>query len=525
MSALKDRTVLIIGLGLIGGSVARALREKALCRCILACGRDPVPLRQAQADGVVDEWSTDMAAMVARADIVLIAVPTCTVRRVLETIHGSLRPDAIVTDAASVKGSVVDDARQVLGERSGCFVPAHPIAGSEHSGYAASMADLYAGRKVIVTPLPENPAPAVEAVVALWQGIGAEVHRMAVDTHDSVLAATSHLPHLLAYSLVNTLAGLQEVDDVFRFAAGGFAGFTRIASSDPVMWRDIFLTNGPATVAKLDAFSAELARMRQALVEQDGEFMKERFDAARNSRNAFINKHFSESARASDNPAPVVTIDGPSGSGKGTVSARIASILGWHFLDSGALYRLLGLAAVKAGVSTADEESLLPLVTSMQIRFGPEEGAIWLDGEEVSADIRHEAGGALASQVAVHPRVRTALLGLQRGFRQPPGLVADGRDMGTVVFPDATAKVFLTASAEERAKRRYKQLIDKGIDVNLSDLFVDIQARDERDTNRSASPLRPAADAVVVDTTATDVEQVVTQVLELVRQRLQTPGT
>src|SRR5690606_1192161 len=171
MKALQDKAVLIVGLGLIGGSVARALREKALCRSILACGRDPAPLRRAQADGVVDEWSTDMAALAAQADIVLIAVPTCTVRRVLQTIRGSLRPDVIVTDAASVKGSVVGDAREVLGERSACFVPAHPIAGSEHSGYAASMADLYAGRKVIVTPLPENPAAAIETVVALWQGI------------------------------------------------------------------------------------------------------------------------------------------------------------------------------------------------------------------------------------------------------------------------------------------------------------------------------------------------------------------
>lgn len=531
MNLLKDKSVLIVGLGLIGGSVARGLQGRQLCRAVYACGRDEAPLREAAAEGVIDGWSTDIGSLAGKADIILIAVPTLTVRHVLEQLKGNVRPDAIITDAASVKGSVVEDFLAVFAGCSQQFVPAHPIAGSEQSGYRASTADLYQDRKVILTPLADTDLQFVQTVTELWEALGAEVHQMSVDDHDAVLAATSHLPHLLAYALINTLVQQQKTDDIFRYAAGGFAGFTRIASSDPTMWRDIFLANGSATIAVLDAYTEELARMRKALLERDGDLLKASFDAARTARNHFIDKHFSSgggmhACRSDAEPdalsalAPVLTIDGPGGSGKGTVSIRVAQELGWHYLDSGALYRLLGLAARKAGISTADEAALLPLIDSMQISFGPEEGAVWLDGEEVSAELRQESGGALASEVAVHPAVRRGLLARQQSFRRMPGLVADGRDMGTVVFPDARVKVFLTASAEERANRRYKQLIDKGIDVNLSDLFLDIQARDERDTNRSISPLKPADDAVLVDTTGIGIEQVVAHVLDVVRQRL-----
>jgi len=531
MKQLKEMRVLIVGLGLIGGSIARGLRAKGICAAIDACGRDEAPLRTAQSEGVIDAWSTDLAAIAGNADVIIIAVPTLSVRAILSLLHKHARQDAILTDAASVKGSVVADVRAVFGADYAQFVPAHPIAGSEKSGYDASTASLYRDRKVILTPLPATSRAAVDLVTLLWRQLDAEVHCMSVEDHDAVLAATSHLPHLLAFTLVNTLTQQQSSDDIFRYAAGGFAGFTRIASSDPSMWRDIFLANGPATIAVLDAYTTELARMRQALADKDGEFMASRFLSARTARDHFIARHFSDSrevgrvppASSNTSPAvPVLTIDGPGGSGKGTISTRVAAILGWHFLDSGALYRLLGLAARHAGVPTSDESGLLALASAMDIHFDLEGGGIWLDGREVSDSLRDETAGAAASEVAVIPSVRQALLARQHQFRQWPGLVADGRDMGTVVFPDAQVKVFLTASAEERAKRRYKQLIDKGIDVNLSALFLDIQARDERDSTRSVSPLKPATDAVTVDTTALSIDQVVAQVLALVSERLGT---
>lgn len=222
--------------------------------------------------------------------------------------------------------------------------------------------------------------------------------------------------------------------------------------------------------------------------------------------------------------APVVTIDGPSGSGKGTLCQMLAAELGWHLLDSGALYRIVGLAAERKGVPFDDGHALAELATSLKVEFKPsvsgEPSAVILNGEDVSAAVRSETTGALASKVAVHDPVREALKDLQRSFLTAPGLVADGRDMGTVIFPDAPVKIYLTASAEERAQRRYKQLKNKGGSVNLAALLEDIQLRDERDMNRAVAPLKPAADAVTIDSTATAVNDVFAQVLECVKSVL-----
>jgi len=208
---------------------------------------------------------------------------------------------------------------------------------------------------------------------------------------------------------------------------------------------------------------------------------------------------------------PVITIDGPSGSGKGTATAMVANTLKWQVLDSGALYRILALAAGQAAIECDDEEALRNLATSLPVEFSGER--ILLSGEDVSRAIRNEQVGTFASQIAALPGVREGLLQRQHDFRQPPGLVADGRDMGTVIFPDAPLKIFLTASAEERARRRYLQLKQAGETVNLADLVGEIRARDERDTKRSLSPLKPAEDAVVMDSTTMTIEQVVERIL------------
>lgn len=217
---------------------------------------------------------------------------------------------------------------------------------------------------------------------------------------------------------------------------------------------------------------------------------------------------------------PVITLDGPSGVGKGTVCLWLAKTLGWHILDSGSLYRLLALSAGDRP-DLDDVSQLVELAENMDIEYVPaEEGLrIYLHAEDVSEAIRSEAVGVRASKIAAIPEVRQALLDKQRAFARAPGLVADGRDMGTTVFPDAELKIFLTAGAEERAKRRYKQLKDKGIDANLSQLTVELQERDERDSTRSASPLLAADDAIVIDTTNLDIEQVCGSVMQLVEQR------
>ena len=212
-------------------------------------------------------------------------------------------------------------------------------------------------------------------------------------------------------------------------------------------------------------------------------------------------------------PVPVLAIDGPTASGKGTIAQRVAQALGFHYLDSGALYRLTALAASLAGLNLDDAAAVQPVAMALDVRFS-HDGHILLQGQDVTEAIRTEAAGQGASRVAVHPPVRAALLELQRNFRQPPGLVADGRDMGTVVFPDAPLKVFLTASAESRAQRRYKQLIEKGIPANLGTLLQDLLERDARDQSRATAPLVPAKGALVLDSTQLDIRQTVEQVLE-----------
>lgn len=222
-------------------------------------------------------------------------------------------------------------------------------------------------------------------------------------------------------------------------------------------------------------------------------------------------------------PVPVITIDGPSGSGKGTVAALLAGKLGWNFLDSGALYRLLAFAARNHGVDLTNEEALKVLAEHLDVQFGAARDGhgmvIILEGEDVTEAIRNEAVGAGASQVAALPVVRTALLQRQKAFREAPGLVADGRDMGTVVFPDAPLKIFLTASAEERARRRYLQLKARGDDVNLASLLEEIRERDERDTQRAVAPLKPAEDAIQLDSTTLSIEEVLQRILSEVADR------
>jgi prephenate dehydrogenase len=280
-------TLCIIGVGLIGGSLARGLRKAGAVREIIGCGRDEAHLRTAQELGVIDRYSTDMAEAVSEADVVVLAVPVGVMQAVFATIKDALKPGAVLTDVGSTKGSVVAAANAVFGTLPAGFVPGHPIAGTEQSGVEASFAELFQDRRVITTPLNTSSPDAVAIVREMWQACGAEVVELDVAHHDEVLAATSHLPHLLAYALVDTLARMHERQEIFQFAAGGFRDFTRIASSDPGMWHDICLANREALLVMLRRFSDDLAQLTDAIERRDSDYLRQTFERAKQARDEY----------------------------------------------------------------------------------------------------------------------------------------------------------------------------------------------------------------------------------------------
>lgn len=278
----------VIGVGLIGGSLARALRAAGAVTSIVGCGRGKANLDLAVELGVIDSYTHDVAEAVDGADIVFVATPLGAMRAVFAALAPVLKDDALVTDGGSAKGSVVADCRSVAPEVLARFVPGHPIAGTEHNGVAAAFAELYNNRRVILTPLPENAAAGVARISAMWAACGADVTEMSVEHHDEVLAATSHLPHMLAFGLVDMLAGLKENDEIFRYAAGGFRDFTRIASSNPVMWRDICLANRAALRPMLLAFADEMADLAESIDAADGDRLLAIFERAKAARDGFV---------------------------------------------------------------------------------------------------------------------------------------------------------------------------------------------------------------------------------------------
>lgn len=287
MGKLVDR-VLVIGPGLIGGSLSKALRQRGLCGSVAGYSRSRDQLLLGVERGILDVAVDNLDNAIATADLIVLAVPTLTVQSYLPVIEKNRKASAVVTDVASVKGEIVRVVSDHFCMLPEWFVPGHPIAGSEASGIGASNADLYVDHKVILTPVPATNPDALALVTAIWQAVGAEVVLMSIAEHDKVLAATSHLPHALAYTLVDTLATLDVGVDVFRFAAGGFRDFTRIASSHPVMWHDIMLANKEAIIDVMASFKATLARLETAIVEEDSATIMMMFERAKAARDDFV---------------------------------------------------------------------------------------------------------------------------------------------------------------------------------------------------------------------------------------------
>jgi len=274
----------IIGVGLIGGSLALALKKAGLVEQVTGYSRSQAAREEALALGIIDNTAESLAEAVSDADMVFVAVPMGAMQTVFEQIAPHLKPQTIVTDGGSAKQQVIDAARQALGNKFDQFVPGHPIAGTEKSGPSAAFSELYQQHRVVLTPVAETNKSALEQVRHMWQQAGADVFEMEVEHHDVVLAATSHLPHVLAFNLVGMLAQREDCDEVLRYAAGGFRDFSRIASSDAVMWRDICLGNRSAILELLQQYRSGLDKIEQAIRQDDGDYLIDIFGRAKRAR-------------------------------------------------------------------------------------------------------------------------------------------------------------------------------------------------------------------------------------------------
>ncbi|WP_026052264.1 MULTISPECIES: prephenate dehydrogenase [Herbaspirillum] len=278
------KKVVIFGVGLIGGSFALALRRAGQAAHIVGVGRSVQSLERARELGIIDAFATDVAAAVAGADLILVAAPVAQTESILASIAPHLGEQAIVTDAGSTKSDVVAAARKALGARIAQFIPAHPIAGREKHGPEAALAELYEGKKVVITALPENSEADVETVAAAWRACGAVIHRLSAQQHDAVFASVSHLPHVLAFALVDDIAAKPHAETLFQYAASGFRDFTRIAASSPEMWRDITLANRAALLTEVDAYLVQLQGIREMIAAGDGAAIEQVYANAQHAR-------------------------------------------------------------------------------------------------------------------------------------------------------------------------------------------------------------------------------------------------
>jgi prephenate dehydrogenase len=282
------KKITIFGVGLIGGSFALALKKAGAVQCVVGVGRTIASLERAKELGIIDVISTSVAEALRDTDLVLIAAPVAQTEAILEAIEPHLQAGTVVTDAGSTKTDVVAAARKALGQKIAQFVPGHPIAGRELNGPDAAIDDLYVGKKVVLAPLPENVSTDVERVAGAWQQCGAITHKLTAENHDSIFAAVSHLPHLLAYALVDDIAKKPHADLLFQYAASGFRDFTRIAGSSPEMWRDITLANQSALLSELDAYIAKLSQLRSLLAAGDGKAIEAVYSNAQQARHDWI---------------------------------------------------------------------------------------------------------------------------------------------------------------------------------------------------------------------------------------------
>lgn len=436
------RRVAVIGLGLIGGSLARAIRENGLAATVVGTDKRPEELALGTELGIIDEAAGSVAEAVAGSDLVVLAVPVKATRTVLEEIRPHLDSNAVLTDVGSTKTSFVNDVREVFGELPAKVIPGHPIAGSEKSGIRAADSGLFANHKVILTPAENVSQPDLDKLKDLWEGCGAKVLTMSVAYHDEVLAATSHLPHLIAFSLVDTLAGEDENLDIFRYAAGGFRDFTRIAASDPVMWHDIFLSNRDAVLRVIDHFTHDLDQLRTAIADQDSATLLRVFSRAKAAREHF-SKMLSGQAYVTKNSEKQVMFRlQPGGRISGEIRVPGDKSISHRSIMLGALAD--GITEVKGFLEGEDSLATLQAFRDMGVTIeGPEEGFVRIHGVGING-LQAPRGPLYLGNSGTAMRLFSGLLAAQPFdseltgdeslSKRPMGRVADPlRAMGAVI--------------------------------------------------------------------------------------------
>ena len=436
------KRIAIIGLGLIGGSLAAAVRSNGLAQVVVGADKRPEETELGKELGVIDEVARSIQEAVQGADLVVLAVPVRAIRAVLEELRPWLGEDAILTDVGSTKTSFVEDVKAVFGELPGNIIPGHPIAGSEKSGIRAASPELFRNHKVILTPGEAVAGSDVARLKALWEGCGATVLTMSVAYHDEVLAATSHLPHLIAFSLVDTLAGEDENLDIFRYAAGGFRDFTRIAASDPVMWHDIFLSNRDAVLRVIDHFSHDLDRLRTAIADQDSATLLQVFSRAKAAREHF-SKMLSGQAYVTNNPQKQVTFRlQPGGRVNGDIRVPGDKSISHRSIMLGALAD--GMTEVKGFLEGEDSLATLQAFRDMGVTIeGPNDGYVKIHGVGIRG-LQAPRGPLYLGNSGTAMRLFSGLLAAQSFdseltgdeslSKRPMGRVADPlRAMGAII--------------------------------------------------------------------------------------------
>ncbi|WP_148254916.1 bifunctional prephenate dehydrogenase/3-phosphoshikimate 1-carboxyvinyltransferase [Aidingimonas lacisalsi] len=442
---MGEPRILIVGLGLIGGSLAAALKQNGFQGEILACDRDREEIERGIAMGIIDRGDTDLEPLLPGCSLVVLAVPVMAMEAVLNRLAVSSDERTIITDVGSTKGAIRDAAIRAFGDLPSRFVPGHPIAGSEKTGVEASDAELYRHHKVILTPDDDTDPDALRRVSALWVSCGADVLTMDIEHHDQVLAQTSHLPHLLAFSLVDTLARQDERLEIFRYAAGGFRDFTRIAGSDPVMWRDIFMANRDAVLAALDDFESGVARLRNAVVAGDGDAMLATFDRASHAR-----RYFDTLLNQTSYQAGYQTMEhskrryrvAPGGSASGCIRVPGDKSVSHRSIMLGALAE--GITEVTGFLEGEDSLATLQAFREMGVAIeGPHQGRVTIHGVGMHG-LQKPAGPLYVGNAGTAMRLFAGLLAGQAFdteltgdvslTRRPMGRVADPlREMGAVI--------------------------------------------------------------------------------------------